>query len=259
HFERGVDPFARSNLANGSGDAVRCLSLGVEHVIDTDLFGQVQAVRTDVCGDDHGCAGRSCDGGWGESGRTTTGDQDRLACELFGQGGVDGVAERFLEAGEFRWNGRRGLPQHRFRQDDVFRERSVAIDAEDAVILAYMGLSGTTLETMATCDVRLGGDVIAHLDERDIRTDLHDFTAHFMTNDARRVNAAMRPGIPIVNMRIRPAERGGGDADDGIGETRCRIRSVGGGQPWLCRRLDERTHELIVYHEPNPEKLFWHA
>src|SRR4029077_6257210 len=77
HFERGVDTFAGGNLANGGGDALRCLGLCVEHVIDTDLFGKVQAVRTDICGDDHGCAGRSCDGGCEESGRTTTGDPDR--------------------------------------------------------------------------------------------------------------------------------------------------------------------------------------
>ena len=117
-------------------------------------------------------------------------------------------------------------------------------------MLAHMRLSGAALEALATCDVRLGGDVITHLDERDIRADFHDVAAHFMTNDARRVDAAVRPGVPIVNMSIRSAERGGGDADDGIGRTRFRIRPVGGGQPWLCRCLDERTHGLIVYHWP---------
>ncbi len=114
-------------------------------------------------------------------------------------------------------------------KSDILRERPVAIDAEDAVILAHMRLSGTTLEALTTCDVRLGGDIIAHFDERDIRADLHDFAAHFMANDTRRVDAAMRPGIPIVNMGICPAERGGCDADDGVGRARFRIRPVGGG------------------------------
>src|SRR5205807_1130133 len=85
---------------------------------------------------------------------------------------------RHFEAGEFRWNGGRGLPEHSFRQVDVFRERSVAIDAQNAVILADMRLSSATLETMTTCDVRLGGDVIAHLDERDVGPDLNHFAAH---------------------------------------------------------------------------------
>src|SRR6267143_1031959 len=256
HFERGVDAFAGGDLANGGGDAVRCLGLSVEEVIDAYLFGKVQAVRTDIRGDDHGGAGRSCDGGREESGRTTAGDQDCLSREVFDQGGVDGVAEWFLDAGEFRWNGGRGLPEHSFRQDDVLRERSVAIDAEDAVILAHMRLSGATLETVTTCDVRLSGDVIAHLDERNIRADIHDLAAHFMANDTRRVNAAVSPGIPIINMGIRSAERSGCDADDRIGVARFRIRPVGNGQPWLSRGLDERTHGPIVYHGLDPAYTF---
>src|SRR6185295_18931858 len=83
HFERGVDTFAGGNLSYGSGDAVRCLGLGVKQMIDTDLFGKVQAIRTHVCGDDHGCPCRSRDGGRKESGRATTGDQDRLSREVF--------------------------------------------------------------------------------------------------------------------------------------------------------------------------------
>ena len=256
HFEGGVDAFAGGDVTNGGGDPVCCLGLGVEQVIGTDLFGKVQAVRTDIRGDDDGRTGRSCDGDREEPGRTAAGDQDRLSGDVFDESGVDGVAEWFLEASEFRGNGGQGPPEYSFRQDNVLRERPVTINAEDAVILAHMRLSGATLEALATCDVRLGGDIIAHLDERDIRANLHDLAAHFMANDARRVDAAVRPGIPIVNMGIRPAERRGGDADDGIGKTRLRIRPVGGGQPWLCRCFDERTHDIIVYHVLDPEKLF---
>lgn len=80
-----------------------------------------------------------------------------------------------------------------------------------------MRLSGATLETVSTCDVRLGGDIIAYLDERDIRTDLHDLAAHFMADNAWRVDTAVRPGIPIVNVGIGSAERGGCDTDDCVG------------------------------------------
>jgi len=122
-----------------------------------------------------------------------------------------------------------------------------------------MRLSRAALETVTTCDVRLGGDVIAHLDERDVGPDFHHFAAQFMADNPRGLDAAVGPRIPIVNVGIGSTERGGGDADDSISRARFRIRPVGGGQPWLCRRLDERTHGPIVYHRLNPGKLFWHA
>ena len=90
-----------------------------------------------------------------------------------------------------------------------------------------MRLSGPTLEAVATCEVRFGSNVIAHFGERDVRADFHDLAAHFMANDAWRLDAAVRPGIPIVNMGIGPAERGGCDTDDGVGRARFRIRPVG--------------------------------
>src|SRR5688572_1105482 len=129
-------------------------------MIDADLFGKVQAVGTDIRGDDRGGTGRSRDRGCEESCWTTAGDQDRLSREIFDQGGVDSVAERFLEAGEFRWNSGRSFPEDRFRQDHILRERAVAIDTEDSVILAHMRLPGATLKTMTTGEVGLGGDVI---------------------------------------------------------------------------------------------------
>ena len=121
------------------------------------------------------------------------------------------------------------------------------IDAEDPVILAHMRLSGTALETGPASQVRFRSDVIADLDERDVRADLHNLTAHFMTDYPGRMDAAVSPRVPIINMGIRPAERGRCDTDDGIGRARFRIRSVGRSQSWLGRCLDERTHDFIVY------------
>src|SRR5207244_5490477 len=104
--------------------------------------------------------------------------------------------------------------------------RSVAIDAQNAVILADMRLSSATLETMTTCDVRLGGDVIAHLDERDVGPDLNHFAAHFMADNTRGMDPALCSGVPIIKMGIRSAERSGCDADDCIGRARVRMPPV---------------------------------
>ena len=83
HFEQGIDTFAAGDVANGGSDLVCRFRLGVDEMIGTDLFGKVQAVRTHIRCDDDGGAGRSCDGGREQSGRTTAGNQDCLSREVF--------------------------------------------------------------------------------------------------------------------------------------------------------------------------------
>ena len=114
-------------------------------------------------------------------------------------------------------------------------------------MLADMRLSGTTLETVATCEVRLGCNIVPYLDQRDLGPDFHDFAAHFMTDDPWRVDAAVGPRVPIVNMGIGPAERSGGDADDRIGAAWLWIRAGAEGQSRLRRCFDKSPHGFIVY------------
>ena len=83
HFERGIDAFPDGDVTNGGSDLVCRFRPGVDEMIGTDLFGKVQAVRTHIRCDDDGGAGRSCDGGREQSGRTAAGDQDRLSREVF--------------------------------------------------------------------------------------------------------------------------------------------------------------------------------
>ena len=78
-----------------------------------------------------------------------------------------------------------------------------------------------------------------------------------MADNPGGMDAAVSPSIPIINMSIRSTERGGCDADDRVGGTWFRIRSIGDGQPWLCGCLDERTHRSIVYQVIDPAYPFW--
>ncbi len=48
HFERGVDAFADGDVANSGGDLVCGFRFGVDEMVGPDLFGKVQAVRTDI-------------------------------------------------------------------------------------------------------------------------------------------------------------------------------------------------------------------
>ena len=80
------------------------------------------------------------------------------------------------------------------------------IDVQDAIVPADMRLAGAALKTLAAGHVRFRRHIVADLDAGHIRADL---AAHFVADDARRVYAAMRPGIPVVDVRIGAAERRG--------------------------------------------------
>ncbi len=250
HFQRGIDPFTGGDLANRGGDGFGAFCLCVQNMVDADLFGQAEAIVADVRGD-NGCGpGGACHGGGKQAGRPAAGDQHRVTGEIFDQCRIDRVAERFLNGRELRWNGGRSLPQDIFRQHDIFRERSVAIDAEDAIIPADVRLAGPALKTPATGDVRFRRDVVTYFDQRDGGADFHDLTAHFMADDTGRVDAAMSPGIPIIDVGVSAAERGGLHADDGVVRSGSRIRAGGGDQPGFRRHFHKSPHASLYNTRP---------
>src|SRR5262249_25764440 len=138
------------------------------------------------------------------------------------------------------------LPEHVLRKDDVFRKRSVAINAKDTVVTADVRLTCATLKTDSASEMGFRGDIIASLDQRHGGTDFHDFAAHFVPDNPRRMNTALGPGVPVIDVGISAAERGGLDADDGLVRPRCRVRTARCCQSWSCTGLDQRAHVTIV-------------
>jgi hypothetical protein len=155
-------PSPLGDLENRCGDGVRAVGLGVEYVIDAHLFGQAQAVITDVGGDNGGGSGGAGDGGGEQAGRAAAGDQDGVAGQVFHEGRIDGIAQRFLQASQLRRNVRGRLPEHGFREHDVVGKRAIQIDAENPVVLAHVGLAGAALKAGAAGQMRFGRDIVAH-------------------------------------------------------------------------------------------------
>lgn len=142
------------------------------------------------------------------------------------------------------------MPEDVLRQGDVFGKRSVTVHTENPVVTADVRLAGATLEARSTREVGFCGDVIAGLDESDRRADVDDFSAHFMPDNTRRMNAAVRPGVPIVDMGVGAAQRRRFDADDGVMRSRCWIGTCRRGETGFGCRLDQGAHESIVSQSP---------
>src|SRR5262249_9532299 len=100
---------------------------------------------------------------------------------------------------------------------DEFREGAILIDADDAQILADVGLADTALMAMAAVDVHLGADKIAGLHcAHFVSHALHN-PAKFMAQRHGRLDAALRPAIPAVDVQIGATDGSGFDAYQYVG------------------------------------------
>src|SRR5208283_3244516 len=106
--------------------------------------------------------------------------------------------------------------------DDVFGESSIGVYADNLYILADVGFAGSALQTLAAGDVHFGGDKIAFLNAGDFIAEGDDLAAEFVSGDEGRMDAALGPAVPFVNVEIGAAYRGDFDFDQDLGA------SVGG-------------------------------
>lgn len=72
-----------------------------------------------------------------------------MAGQVFHEGRIDGIAQRFLQASQLGGNVRGCFPENGFGEHDVVGKRPVQIDAENPVVLAHVGLAGAALKAGA--------------------------------------------------------------------------------------------------------------
>ena len=74
-----------------------------------------------------------------------------------------------------------------------------------------MRLADAALQALAAGHVHLGGDEVAFLHGGDIFADGFDGAAEFVAGNERRMNAALRPLVPLIDVQVGAAN--GGDFD----------------------------------------------
>jgi hypothetical protein len=57
------------------------------------------------------------------------------------------------------------------------------------------------------------GDILPHRDRCDTRPKLGDLSAQFMADDARRMDAVLRPLVPSIDVGVGSAQGGGANTD----------------------------------------------
>src|SRR6185437_4823350 len=134
----------------------------------------------------------------------------------------------------------------RRRHRDVFGEAAVAVDADDLRVRTDVGVAGATEEAASVDDVPFGGHTIALVYVGHEAADLHDIAGELVADDDRWFDAALRPGVPAVDVDVGAADTGAPDANQDFVVSDRRLRNVFQHEPAACRCFDQRFHARVA-------------
>ena len=215
HFQHDVHAGAAGVVHH---DAVHVVLGGIEHEVGIHLLGDLAAMLIHLDGVNlRGPAGARHRDGEQPDG-PATGDGYALGRDLARQHGVHRVAQWVEDGRIFLRDRRIELPDVRLGNDDVLGKRAVSVHADDLHVLADVRFANAALQALTAGHVHLGGDEVAFLDAGDLVAHRFHRTAELVPGNQRRMNAALRPLVPLVNVQVGAADGGHLDLDKHIGQ-----------------------------------------
>lgn len=242
--EADVETLLHPELAHGFTQVARG---GVDEQVGTGPLRQLQpGVRqvghgdvpgTDVTGDGRGH----------DADRPRPGDDDVLAREGEGQGGVHGIAQGVEDRTEVGVDVVVVDPGIARRDDDVVGEGAVAVDAHPDGVDAQVPSPGAAVAAGAADDVALAGDPVADAHARHVAADLVDDAVELVTDDLRRAgHGRCCPVVPPVQVQVGAAQARSQDTDADVVVAGVRLGDVGELQTGARTGLGECSHASPV-------------
>ena len=145
------------------------------------------------------------------------------------------------------------LPDVGLGNDDVFGEGAVGVDADDLHVLADVRLADAALQALAAGHVHFGGDEVAFLHAGDFVADGFDRAAELVAGNERRMNAALRPLVPLVNVQVGAADGGHLDLDQHVGRAKLRFGNFADFRARCGLRLNDGKHG--IRHEDGSSRI----
>ncbi len=241
HFQAHVEPFhvqvGHDVLERGVGH--------VHHARGAHVRGQFQAEVVDV-GDHHVArADVLADTGRHHPDRAGAGDEHVFAHHVELQRAMRGVAvgveKRSQLAGDLIGNG----PQVGCGHDDVFGERAVAVHADADRVRAQMLFPSAAISAMPAHDVAFGGYALANAVTGDARPKPDDASHEFVANHQARLNGALAPLVPQINVQVGAADRGFFQLDQDLVRPGNRYRHLFHPDAFAGFALDQRFHGVL--------------
>ena len=104
---------------------------------------------------------------------------------------------------------------------------------------------------MTADDVALGGDEVTRSESGDAVTDRLDLAGKFVPDHEGRVDAALRPSVPVGDMEIGAAHARVAHGDEDLAGSWDRLGDVLHGQAGRAFFLDDRLHGLSEWERPD--------
>jgi len=135
------------------------------------------------------------------------------------------------------------IPDVRHRHADELGERPVAVDPDPSGGVAQVSPAGQAVAAAPAHHMSLGADQITHVEIVHVAADLDDPADELVADHHRDLDRLLGPGVPVVDVHVRAADRGLHDFDQHVVDIDSRLRHVLHPEADLCLAFDQRFHE----------------
>jgi hypothetical protein len=194
------------NLLERRGTRVDCEG-------DTHLLGKLTSILVGIGDDDEARTGVASDCGGHDADGAGSGNQDIFAEHGKRERGVDGVAEGVEDRGDLVRHAVAVDPDVRHREDNVFGERAVAVDADSEGVGAEMAAAGETVAATSADDMAFAADELTDGDVGYVRAGGDDLADELVADGEPVLDGGAGPGVPVVDVKVGAADAGGEYAD----------------------------------------------
>ena len=118
------------------------------------------------------------------------------------------IPQRIQQRGVLGRNRRRQLPDVALGNDGVARERPVRIHAQNPHVLADVRLADAALHALAAGHVHLRRNQVALFHRSHAATHSGHSARELVARNQRRMDAPLRPWVPVEDMQVGPANAG---------------------------------------------------
>src|SRR5690606_20195968 len=134
--------------------------------------------------------------------RARAGYQHVLADHVELQRAMRRIPVRVEERGQLGWDLVRDRPQVGSRHHDVLGERAITVDADADRVRAQVLAPAAAVAAMTADDVALGRNALPNGVTGHARADLDDASDEFVADDEARLDRALAPFVPQVDVQV---------------------------------------------------------